>query len=339
MNRFSRAAALPLFAVACFSAHATSQAQSVPSIRKVEVLRTRGQVEIEIEASDRIVPQINILKNPDRLVVDFVNAVPGTHLRHQAVNRAEVKNLRVGLFSADPPVTRLVLDLAGPQPYQVFPSGRTVILKVGAGGNSESAGYQPSSGLTLNGANYSAGAHLSVEIPPATRPALAVSFRDGMLTINANKANLSEVLFAVHQRTGADIAIPAGAEQEQVVAELGPAPAPEVLSHLLNGSKFNFLILSSSTDPKVLDRVILSSRPEGPMYSAAVPRAQPATVAADEDDDPDAEPRPAPAPTYPRRVTPAPGVTPPPVDTDVDHSSQPGDPPPPPRQPDGDSNN
>ncbi len=330
MNCFFRAAALPLFAVACFSAHALSQAPSVPAIRKVEVLRTRGKVEIEIEASDRIIPQTNILKNPDRLVVDFVNAVPGVQLHSQAVNRAEVKNLRVGLFSADPPVTRIVLDLAGPQPYQVFPSGRTVIVKVGAGGDSESADsgsaeYQPSSGPMLSRANYSAGAHPSVEIPPATHPVLAVSFRDGMLTINANKANLSEVLFAVHQRTGADIAIPAGAEQEQVVAELGPAPAPEVLSRLLNGSKFNFLILSSSSDPKALDRVILSSRPEGPMISS--PRPQTVTMAADQDEDTDAEPRPAPAPTYPRRVTPAPGGALAPDNADVDHPSPPGDPP------------
>ncbi len=328
MNRFFRAAVLPLFAVACLSAHATLQAQAIPSIRKVEVLRTTGQVEIEIEASDRIVPQTNLLKHPDRLVVDFVNATPGAELRNQPVNRAEVKNLRVGLFSADPPVTRIVLDLAGPQPYQVFPSGRTVILKVGAGGT-ESAGYQPKP--SLNGANYSAGAHLSVESAPPTRPELAVSFREGMLTINANKASLSEVLFAVHQRTGADIAIPAGAEQEQVVAELGPAPAPEVLSRLLNGSKFNFLILSSSSDPKVLDRVILSSRPEGPMPQPRPQPQQPVTVAADQDqDNSDPETQPAPAPRPPQQhVAPAPGMSPPPANTDVDHPSQPGDPPPP----------
>ena len=33
---------------------------------------SRGQVEIEIEASDRILPHTNVLTGPDRLVVDFV---------------------------------------------------------------------------------------------------------------------------------------------------------------------------------------------------------------------------------------------------------------------------
>ena len=100
-----------------------------------------------------------------------------------------------------------------------------------------------------------------------------VTFQSGLLTITSNQATLSEVLFEVHQRTGAEIAIPAGAEQEKVVAALGPAPAPEVLSHLLNGSRFNFLILSSVNDPRSLDRVILSARPEGttPVYSSPSP--------------------------------------------------------------------
>ena len=92
---------------------------------------SRNQVEIEIETSDHVVPQINALTGPDRLVVDFVNAVPGPQPNNQPVNRGEVKGLRVGLFSSNPPVTRVVLDLNGPQRYQVFPSGRTVILKVG----------------------------------------------------------------------------------------------------------------------------------------------------------------------------------------------------------------
>jgi hypothetical protein len=288
MNRALRAAAaLLVWAAICFPAAAAGQSKSVPSIRRVQVLRSRGQVEIEIEASDRIVPQINVLTGPDRLVVDFVNALPGAQLRNQPVNRQEVKDLRVGLFSSNPPVTRVVLDLNGPQPYKIFPSGRTVIVKVGDA-NAEAAGSRPVSGPALVNTNYPAStARLSVPTPAPPKSALEVSFQGGLLSINSNKASLSEVLFAIHEKTGAEIAIPAGAEQEQVVAELGPAPAPEVLAHLLNGSKFNFLILSSATDPQALDRVILSSRPEGPMPQY---RPQPRVVA-EEDEEADVQPK------------------------------------------------
>jgi len=296
MNRSLRAAAvLLLWAVVCSPASVAGQTRAVPSIRRVQALGTRNQVEVEIEASDRVVPQTNVLTGPDRLVVDFVNAVPGPQLRNQAVNRGEVKSLRVGLFSSDPPVTRVVLDLNGPQHYQVFQSGRTVIVKVGVTASGETAGFSPASGPVLVSTGYPVHAvPASVTAPLPAKPALEVSFKGGLLSISSNKASLSEVLFAVHQRTGAEIAIPAGAEQEKVVTELGPAPAAEVLAHLLNGSGFNFLILSSSTDPGALDRVILSSLPDGPMPSAR-PQVQ---ARAEDDDEAEAQARVAP-PTRP----------------------------------------
>jgi hypothetical protein len=111
--------------------------------------------------------------------------------------------------------------------------------------------------------------------PPASvpQPPLQISYLHGMLSIHSDKATLSEVLFEIQKRTGADIAIPAGAEQEKVVAEIPPAPAPEVLAHLLNGSKFNFLILSAPDDPNKLDRVILSTRSEGNFVAPLQPMA------------------------------------------------------------------
>jgi hypothetical protein len=112
-----------------------------------------------------------------------------------------------------------------------------------------------------------------------------------LLSIRSNKATLSQVLFAVQQRTGADIAISAGAEQEKVVTDLGPGPAPEVLATLLNGSKFNFLILSSANDPRGLDRVILSPRAGGMITPMAPMRSAPSDDAEAEPPQPD-EPQP-----------------------------------------------
>jgi AMIN domain len=304
-----RAGALVLlWAAVCSPASLCSQA-AVPSIRRVRVLDSRNPVEIEIETSDRMVPQVNVLTGPDRLVVDFVNSVPGPQLRNQPVNRGEVKSLRVGLFSSDPPVTRVVLDLNGPQRYQVFPSGRTVILKVGGTAGTEEAKFSAASGAALVNANYAVHAvPPSAPTPPPVKPPLEVSFQSGLLSISSNKASLSEILSAVHERTGAEIAIPAGAEQEKVMAELGPAPAPEVLAHLLNGTQFNFLILSSPTNPGGLDRVILTARPDGPM-PAPLPQARSLT---NDEDEADVQPAAAAAPaTRTLPPTPNPADVPP----------------------------
>jgi len=267
MHRHSRTiVSRLLLAVLCgLLASPTLRAQT--SVRTVKVLGAKDAVEIEVEASDRIVPQTQVLTGPDRLVVDFPNSVPSSQLRSQSVDRGEVKDVRVGLFQGKPPVTRIVLDLKSAQSYQIFPYGRTVIIKVMGGGEGTSTAVsnvaaEPATRPGLVVANYTTRAE-PVRVESPAQPALDVSFRNGLLGIRANKVTLSQVLYAVQQRTGAEVSIAAGAEQETVVADIAPAPAPEVLARLLNGSRFNFLILSAANDPGKLDRVILSARAEG----------------------------------------------------------------------------
>ena len=275
------------------------------SVRHVQVLGGKNAVEIEIEASDRVTPQTQVLTNPDRLVIDFPNAVPGSELRSQSVYRGQVKDLRVGLFQSKPPVTRIVLDLNSPQSYQIFP-GQTVMIKVMSAPDSIQtvADYpEPTGRSGLITANYVTSAERVHAAPPPAPKPLEVTFRDGLLTIHSNKATLSEVLYAVQQRTSAEVAIASGAEQEKVVVDLGPAPAPEVLAQLLNGSKFNFLILSNANDPHQLDKVILSQRVEGYTPPPPPPMVMPADTADEEQAaPPPPAPRPAPVQTMPARM-------------------------------------
>lgn len=277
MHRFPRILASRLFVAGLCAGLSALPSLAQISVRSVKVLGSKDVVEIEVEASDRVVPQTQVLTGPDRLVIDFPNSRPGDQVRSQSVDRGEVKDVRVGLFQSKPPVTRVVVDLKSARSYQVFPYGRTVMIKVVGGAGTSNAVARvddpatqgvPTPGLVT--ANYTTSAE-PVHIEAAPEPPLQVTYLHGMLSIKSNKATLSEVLYAVQQRTGADIAIPAGAEQEKVVAEVEPAPAPEVLARLLNGSKFNFLILSAPDDPNKLDRVILSTRTEGNFVAPLAP--------------------------------------------------------------------
>lgn len=281
MHRSSRYRASRLFVAAICACLALSSAAQI-AVRSVKVLGSKDIVEIEVESSDRIVPQSQVLTGPDRLVVDFPNALPSSQVRNQSIDRGEVKCVRVGVFQAKPPVTRLVLDLKSARSYQIFPYGRTVMIKVTGktAGSATAAQIEdyPARVATRPGlvsANYTTAAE-PVRIEASAAPTLQVLYRDGLLSIHANRATLAQVLYAVQQRTGADISIAAGAEQEQVVAEIDPAPAPDVVARLLNGSRFNFMILSASNDPLRLDRVILSTRTEGTYVPS------PAQPAADE---------------------------------------------------------
>ncbi len=96
-------------------------------------------------------------------------------------------------------------------------------------------------------------------LPPM--PFVGVTFVNGMLRIRAEKATLAQVLFEVQRETKAEIAIPAGAEREEVIADLGPAPARDVLASLLNGTPYNFIFVGNEMS---LERVILTLRNSNP---------------------------------------------------------------------------
>ncbi len=286
MDRFSQAIAKRLLAASLCAGLSAVPAMAQISVRSLKVLGSKDVVEVEVEASDRIVPQTQVLTGPDRLVIDFPNSRPVGDLRSQSVDRGDVKSVRIGLFQSKPPITRVVIDLKAARSFQVFPYGRTVMIKVvGASstavaqnGNSAQPGTRPG----LVAANFTTSSE-PVHIEAVPEPPLQVSYLHGMLSIRSNKATLSEVLYAVQQKTGADIAIPAGAEQEKVVAYVEPAPAPEVLAKLLNGSHFNFLILSAPDDPNKLDRVILSTRMDG-NFVAPLPQMQNSDDSGDDDE-------------------------------------------------------
>ncbi len=278
MHDFPRFRTTRLFVAGILLGMATPAICQV-SVRSVKVLGSNDVVELEVEASDRIIPQTQLLSGPDRLVIDFPNSRPSDQVRSQSVDRGEVKDIRIGLFQSNPPVTRLVVDLKTAQNFQVFPNGRTVMIKVmgmnartnsiaQAGGSNSQPAPQPG----LVAANYSANSE-PVHIEAVTTPPLQVSYQNGMLGVHSDRATLAEVLFAIQKKTSAEIPIPAGAEQEKVAVDIGPAPAPEVLARLLNGSKFNFLILSAANDPTKLDRVILSTRTEG-NFVAPLPQVE-----------------------------------------------------------------
>ncbi|HVO79607.1 MAG TPA: AMIN domain-containing protein [Terriglobales bacterium] len=242
----------------------------VVTIRQVGVLGSGNSVEVEIVASGPVAPQTLAVTGPDRIVIDLPNALPAPTLHRLAVNRGQVKGVRTGLFSANPPVTRVVLDLNKAQAYQVFSTGNRVIVKLnespGGSGRFETQ-FEVVNGPAVSPAATVPGAVNASSPVPVPRN-VEVQFQDGQLRIWADKVTLAELLKEVRRKTGADIPIPAGTDQELVVADLGPAPARDVLASLLNGSRFNFIMVGSDADPNQLHSVILTPRP-----GTAIPRA------------------------------------------------------------------
>src|SRR5882757_4040120 len=93
-------------------------AQSPTRVQHIAVLGSGSAIEVEIQASGTVVPQSQMITGPDRIIVDFPGALPAADLRTVKVNRGALRTIRAGLFSTNPPVTRVVFDLAEPQSYQ-----------------------------------------------------------------------------------------------------------------------------------------------------------------------------------------------------------------------------
>lgn len=85
-----------------------------------------------------------------------------------------------------------------------------------------------------------------------------VSYQNGQLTIVAPNSTLGDILRAVRKQTGAEIEVPEA--QDRVVTHLGPGPARDVMSELLNGSRFNYVLLGSPQNANQLTRVVLVAK-------------------------------------------------------------------------------
>jgi hypothetical protein len=121
------------------------------------------------------------------------------------------------------------------------------------------------------------------QVPLDAIPAIApqVTYQDGLLTIDAPNSTLGDILRGVRKHTSAEIDIPPTAT-ERVVTRLGPAPAREVMAELLNGSRFNYILLGSPENTNSLVRVVLvaKSGPETPGQTTQAEGTTPAPPSA-----------------------------------------------------------
>ncbi len=162
---------------------------------------------------------------------------------------------------------------------------------------------------------------------PAQAP--TVSFRNGQLRIVAENSTLAAVLEQVGVATGAAVEASAFVGQERVSVRLGSGAPRDVMADLLNGSNYNYVLLGSLRDPRVLERIIVTQRGAAGASSAAAsspvfpvrvqrpPQEQPEEepeIVPEAEETPE-EPQPVPAETQPGspQAAPQPGALPGPV--------------------------
>lgn len=153
------------------------------------------------------------------------------------------------------------------------PKSAALLLTVGAtlllstlGSSAQSAASpqtkkSPQAGSTPAAAQPAGPPPAQIWLPPVQAPEHApVIVWDGkLLTIDAENSSLADLLLAIRSRTGASIEMPASTNRERIAIHLGPAPIRDVLSSLLYGTDFNYVIQSSEVDGSGLGKVIVTA--------------------------------------------------------------------------------
>ena len=100
------------------------------------------------------------------------------------------------------------------------------------------------------------------EESPAGTP--QVTFQNGQLSIKSDNSTLSSILTAIKTSTGASVDGPGATATERVATQIGPGDPRDVLTTLLNSTKYDFILLGAPGNPKSVQKIILTARASGP---------------------------------------------------------------------------
>lgn len=104
---------------------------------------------------------------------------------------------------------------------------------------------------------------------------LSVEYANGQLTIHAFRVSISEILDQVKEKTGSSLEFPLSATQAVVAFEMGPAPVHDVLASLLEGSGFDYMIVTADGSDHSLLKISLADRKVLPGNATNVADAMP----------------------------------------------------------------
>jgi type IV pilus assembly protein PilQ len=125
------AAPVPTSAKAAAAPTSSSVATPAPVVvRNVSVVQGDGTINVEIATNGPITPKATRLSAPARIVLDFPNSIPAGRNQVVSVESGDVKEVRLAQFQADPPVVRVVIDMASARPYNLSSSGNKITLKL-----------------------------------------------------------------------------------------------------------------------------------------------------------------------------------------------------------------
>ena len=99
-------------------------------INSVRLVHDKGIPALEIVATRPLVPAIQFLDSPPRLVIDLSNTRVGQQRKRVPVQQENILTIRSEQYQIQPPVTRIVMDLLVPYGYTWDVAGNRLMVRL-----------------------------------------------------------------------------------------------------------------------------------------------------------------------------------------------------------------
>ena len=107
------------------------QPASYSSIKSFKIVQEKDGPAVEILSTRPLIPSIQAINDPPRLVIDLPNARLDTREKRISIQADQISTLRADQFQQNPPVARVVVDLLAPRAFTWAAAGNRLVVHLG----------------------------------------------------------------------------------------------------------------------------------------------------------------------------------------------------------------